>query len=179
MRSHLLAFELRIARSSRSRAWPLGHCTLQPSRPSSRHTNEGTIESGNLFSINHAIPAASIAPLQYRRPGTLRSANAPVPRAASDSRSGCPKCSARRSACNPPCWRSLSQHITVWRDTPTRNGRPPPPGCPAAGNLAPCRRRRSSSLRFYECPISTPNITIPGTWTARSGNSDTHSGYSQ
>jgi hypothetical protein len=40
---HLLAFHLRTARSSRSRAWPVGRCTLQPSRPSNRHTEEATI----------------------------------------------------------------------------------------------------------------------------------------
>src|SRR6185312_2801155 len=40
---HLLAFHCRTARSSRSRAWPVGRCTLQPSRPSNRQTEEGTI----------------------------------------------------------------------------------------------------------------------------------------
>src|SRR5277367_2791854 len=40
---HLLAFHVRTARSSRSRAWPAGRCTLQPSRPSNRQTEESTI----------------------------------------------------------------------------------------------------------------------------------------
>src|SRR6185437_4278638 len=176
---HLLAFQVRIARSSRSRAWPLGRCTLQPSRPSSRHTEEGTIETENLSSIKRAIrgnvhssvakPAASDPAFSNRTSSS---------RCDSDSRSGRPKCSARRSAASPPCWRSLSQRITVWRETPTCRATSAC-GCPAASSIAPRRRRRSSSLRFSTCFINTPNVTIPGTWTASSGKSVTHLRISQ
>ena len=176
---HLLAFQVRIARSSRSRAWPLGRCTLQPSRPRSRHTEEGTIETENLSSINRAIRGnvhSSVAkPAASDRAFSNRTSTS---RCDSDSRSGRPKCSARRSASSPPCWRSLSQRVTVWRETPTCRATSAC-ACPAASSLAPRRRRRSSSLRFSECVIGTPNVTIPGTWTARCAKSVTHVRISQ
>src|SRR6202142_870502 len=55
---HLLAFQVRTARSSRSRAWPVGRCTLQPSRPSNRQTEVGTSFTENFVSISCAIRGA-------------------------------------------------------------------------------------------------------------------------
>ena len=112
--------------------------------------------------------ATSTVPSKIRPPATLPSATAPAPHAA--IRTAAPGArSARldaRSASSPPCWRSLSQRITVWRETPTCRATSAC-GCPATSSLAP--RRRSSSLRFSTCFIITPNVIIPGTWTARSG----------
>jgi len=55
---HLLAFHVRTARSSRSRAWPVGRCTLQPSRPSNRQTEVETSFTENFVSISCAIRGA-------------------------------------------------------------------------------------------------------------------------
>ena len=165
---HFLAFQVRIAASSRSRAWPRGRCTLQPSRPrKGHHRGRGKIPGNVQSSV--ANPAAS---------GPAFSIRASSSRCDSDSRSGRPKCSARRSASSPPCWRSLSHRITVWRETPTFRASSVC-GCPAASSFAPPRRRRSNSLRFSECCTNTPNVTIPRTWPARSEKSVTQLRISQ
>src|ERR1700722_1484918 len=52
---HLVAFQVRIAFSSRWRAWPVGRCTLQPSAPSSRHTEGSVRRTANRCSIRRAI----------------------------------------------------------------------------------------------------------------------------
>ena len=67
---HLLAFQVRIARSSRSRAWPLGRCTLQPSRPS----HDGKVK------WSHRARASLLRrqrPCQYHPAGPLEAAAAP------------------------------------------------------------------------------------------------------
>src|SRR5579863_521473 len=171
---HLLAFHVRTARSSRSRAWPVGRCTLQPSRPSNRQTEVGTSFTENFVSISCAIrgavhnsvekPAASAPSLSSRTSSS---------RCAALSRSGRPKCGARRNASMPPSCRARSQRITVWRDTPTRRATSAWLS-PAASNLAPRRRRRSSAFISCECLIRTSNVTIPGTRTARAVKSVTH-----
>src|SRR5271155_942075 len=171
---HLLAFHVRTARSSRSRAWPVGRCTLQPSRPSKRQTEVGTSFTQNCVSISCAIrgavhnsvekPAASAPSLSNRTSSW---------RCAALSRPGRPKCGARRSASMPPSRRARSQRITVWRDTPTRRATSAWLS-PPASNRAPRRRRRSSAFLFCECLIRTSNVTIPGTWTASAAKSVTH-----
>src|SRR5216684_1706984 len=171
---HLLAFQVRTARSSRSRAWPVGRCTLQPSRPSNRQTEVGTSFTENFVSISCAIrgavhnsvekPAASARSLSSRTSSW---------RCAALSRSGRPKCGARRNASMPPSCRARSQRITVWRDTPTRRATSAWL-CPPASKRAPRLRRRSSSFNFCECLIRTSNVTIPGTWTARAVKNVTH-----
>src|ERR1700677_2064782 len=176
---HLLAFHVRTARSSRSRAWPVGRCTLQPSRPSSRQTEVETSFTENFVSISCAIrgavhnsvekPAASAPSLSSRTSSW---------RCAALSRSGRPKCGARRNASMPPSWRARSQRITVWRDTPTLRATSAWLS-PPASKRAPRRRRRSSSFNFCECLIRTSNVTIPGAWTARAAKSVTHLRISQ
>src|SRR6185437_15070062 len=117
---HLLLCQLRIARSLRSRAWPVGRCTLQPSLPSNLHTDVETIETAKRSRMTCAIrgtvhssvpkPAAT-APAFKTRTSSSRCSRL--------SRSGRPKCADRRKPSTPPASRARSQRITVWRDTPT------------------------------------------------------------
>ncbi len=52
---HLFCFQRRITPSSRSRARPVGLCTLQPSRCSSRHTEDWEKRTPKRCSINPPI----------------------------------------------------------------------------------------------------------------------------
>ena len=176
---HLLAFLVRTARSSRSRAWPAGRCTLQPSRSSNRQTEESTIFAVNVASISCEFRGrvhrsvgkpAAIARFLRSRTNSLRCA--PV------SRSGRQKCGARRNASMPPSWRARSQHIMVWRESPTCRATSAWFSA-ATSNFAQRRQRRSSAFSFCECLICTSNVIIRGTWTAREAKSVTHLRISQ
>jgi hypothetical protein len=75
----LLASQVRCVRSSRPRPWPLGRCTLQPSRPSGRDAEEEAIETGKRASISRAIPGNFHSSVANAAPVVLPSTTAPVP----------------------------------------------------------------------------------------------------
>jgi len=158
----LLAFQVRCVRSSRSRPWPLGRCTLQPGRPSGRHAEEGAIETGKLASISRAIPGklhSSVANAAASGPAFNNRTSSS--RCDLDGRSGRPKCSAHRSACSPLCWRSRLQRITVWRVTHARRatsacGRPQLAASPGAVGVAPALCASVSVRSVPECNNSGP-----------------------
>src|SRR5215469_806823 len=143
---HLRAFQVRIAFSSRCRAWPVGRCTLQPSARSSRHT-EGSVSS-----------TAKRCSMRVRIRGSVHSsvakpaANAPIfspsissSHCASESRRGRPKRLGRLSASAPPSCLLRSHLETELRVVPTRRATS---ACatPASSSRAARLRRRSNSI---------------------------------
>src|ERR1700678_1248926 len=163
---HLLAFQVRIAFSSRSRARPAGRCTLQPRAPNRRHTDGSVNRTVKRCSIRLAIrgkvhssvanPAASAPAFRYSISDS---------HCGSESFRGRPNRFGRRSASMPPSWRSFSHCDTDWRDTETRRATSAC-GVPAASSRAARRRRRSSSFSLCSLSIATSNITTRGIWTA-------------
>src|SRR5579883_2043379 len=88
---HLLAFQLRIAPSSRSRARPVGRCTLQPIPASNRHTELGTRCTPNFSSIK--VPMRLSVHISVEYPAAI----APCFNSCASSRAG-----PRRAAAGGP-----------------------------------------------------------------------------
>src|SRR5579863_116303 len=176
---HLFCFQLRIAASSRSRARPVGRCTLQPSSCRILQTEDCASFTPKRSSIS--IPTRGSVHSSLVKPA----ARAPAfnnlmscARCSSLSLGGRPKRSARFKPEDPPCSCSFLQRNTDWRDTPTR--RATSAGhTPAARRRIPRFLRRSSSCNCCSISIATSNVTIRGTSTASVAKSVIHLSKSQ
>src|SRR5579862_898356 len=176
---HLRAFHVRIAFSSRCRAWPVGRCTLQPKDRSSLHTEGSVSFTLKRCSMSVRIRGSvhsSVAKPAARAP--IFSCSISSSHCASESRRGRPKRLGVLSACAPPSCLRFSHLETELRVVPTRRATS---DCfiPASSSRAARRRRRSNWINCCVCSIAPSNVTIRGAWTASNAKSAAHLRKSQ